>query len=214
MLTRPSVPALIVLALLLALFLCLPFLVQSTYGLKLATRLVIVALFVLSLDVLMGLASLVSFGHAAFFGLGAYAVYFVTPASSGANVLVALGAGMALAGAGALVIGAFAVLTRGFYFIMVTLAAGQMMFSLFHDTDIAKGSDGAYIDIKPALSLFGRDLIDFENRRAFYYVCVALLVFVLIALFAFARSRFGHLVQALRVNEARLSALGFNTYLI
>ena len=214
MLTRPSIPALIVLALLLALFLSLPFLVQSTYGLKLATRLVIIALFVLSLDVLMGLAGLVSFGHAAFFGLGAYAVYFVTPASSGANVLVALGAGMALAGAGALVIGAFAVLTRGFYFIMVTLAAGQMMFSLFHDTDIAKGSDGAYIDIKPALSLFGRDLVDFENRRTFYYICIALLVVVLVALFAFARSRFGHLVQALRVNEARLSALGFNTYLI
>ena len=214
MLTRPSVPALIVLGLLLALFLCLPFVVQSNYGLKLATRLIIVALFVLSLDVLMGLGGLVSFGHAAFFGVGAYAVYFVTPASEGASVPVALGAGMALAGAAALVIGAFAVLTRGFYFIMVTLASGQMMFSLFHDTDIAKGSDGAYIDIKPALSLLGRDILDFENRRTFYYVCLALLVAALVALFAVARSRFGHLVQALRINEARLSALGFNTYLI
>ena len=214
MLRRPSVPALIVLALLLALFLALPSLVATSYGLKFATRLVITAMLVLSLDVLMGLGGLVSFGHAAFFGLGAYGVFFVTPADSGANAFVALGAGVALAGAAALVIGAFAVLTRGFYFIMVTLAAGQMMFSLFHDTGIAKGSDGAYIDTKPVLNAFGRDVLDFADRRAFYYLSLALLVVLLVGLFAFARSRSGHLVQALRINEARLSALGFDTYRI
>ena len=71
--------------------------------------------------------------------LGAYAVYFISPESESANALVALVAGAALGAVGALVIGVFAMLTRGFYFIMVTLAAGQMVFSIFYDTNIAKG---------------------------------------------------------------------------
>ena len=115
----------------------------------------ILATFVLSLDLLIGVTGLVSFGHAAFFGCGAYAVYFVSPESEAANVFVALGAGLLAGGLAAFVVGAFATLTRGFYFIMVTLAAGQMLFALFHDTDIAKGSDGAYINVKPDLTLFG-----------------------------------------------------------
>ena len=142
MLKAPSARALVALALLAALFVALPWLV-GPYGLKFATRLIILSIFVVSLDFLLGLAGLVSFGHAAFFGAGAYAVYFVSPESESANVFVALGAGMGLAAIVALVAGAFACLTRGFYFIMVTLAAGQMMVSLVHDTDIAKGSDGA-----------------------------------------------------------------------
>jgi branched-chain amino acid transport system permease protein len=213
MVSRPSTTALLVLAALLVLFLALPFLAGSSYGLKLATRLVITCLFVVSLDVLMGLAGLVSFGHAAFFGVGAYAVYFVSGAE-GTNPFVALGAGMGLAAVTAAVIGAFAVLTRGFYFIMVTLAAGQMMFSLFHDTDIAKGSDGAYIDVKPVLSLAGHDIVDFTNRRVFFYVCIALLALIVVALYRFARTPWGRLVQAVRINEPRLSALGFDTYRI
>ena len=211
MLKAPSIRALIVLALLGALFLALPVYVGA-YGLKFATRLIILSIFVVSLDFILGLAGLVSFGHAAFFGVGAYAVYFVSSESEAANVFVALGAGVAGAAVAALLIGAFVCLTRGFYFIMVTLAAAQMMFSLFHDTDIAKGSDGAYIMIKPDLVIGATTLLDFDHRTTFYYVCLALLVATVLALFWLARTPFGRIVQGLKANETRLSALGYNVY--
>ncbi|MFT4096873.1 MAG: branched-chain amino acid ABC transporter ATP-binding protein/permease [Rhodoblastus sp.] len=211
MLKNPSARALIVLAILGALFLVLPAYVGA-YGIKFATRMIILAIFVVSLDFILGLAGLVSFGHAAFFGVGAYAVYFVSPESSAANVFAALGAGMLGAAVCALVIGAFVCLTRGFYFIMVTLAAAQMMFSLFHDTDIAKGSDGAYINVKPDLVIGATTLLDFDDRKTFYYICLVLLVVTVLALFSLARTPFGRVVQGLKANETRLSALGYNVY--
>ncbi|MFO1117454.1 MAG: branched-chain amino acid ABC transporter ATP-binding protein/permease [Beijerinckiaceae bacterium] len=211
MLRTPSKRALILLACLAVVFLALPFFL-GPYGVKFATRLVILSLFVVSLDFILGLAGLVSFGHAAFFGVGAYAVYFVSSDDGATNVFVALGAGMALAALAAFAIGAFACLTRGFYFIMVTLAAGQMMFSLFHDTDIAKGSDGAYINIKPDLTIAGRTLLDFDDRRAFFYVCCAMLVATVLILFWLARTPFGRVVQGLKANDTRLSAMGYDTY--
>jgi branched-chain amino acid transport system permease protein len=179
---------------------------------KLVTRIVILATFVLSLDLLIGVTGLVSFGHAAFFGCGAYAVYFVSPESEAANALVALGAGLLAGGMVAFIVGAFATLTRGFYFIMVTLAAGQMLFALFHDTDIAKGSDGAYINVKPELTAFGLGLLDFSDRRQFYYVCLAVLVGAYFLLFALVRSPFGRVLQGIRANEVRMSSLGYNAY--
>jgi branched-chain amino acid transport system permease protein len=207
----PSARALVLLACLAALFAALPFFV-GPYGVKFATRLVILSIFVVSLDFVLGLAGLVSFGHAAFFGVGAYAVYFVSSDQGATNVFVALGAGFALAAACALVIGAFVCLTRGFYFIMVTLAAGQMLYSLFHDTDIAKGSDGAYIDIKPDLVVAGRTLLDFDNRTSFFYVCLVLLALTFVVLLWLARTPFGRVVQGLKANDTRLSALGFDIY--
>ena len=168
--------------------------------------------FVLSLDLLIGITGLVSFGHGAFFGCGAYAVYFVSPESDAANVFVALGAGLAFGGAAAFVVGAFATLTRGFYFIMVTLAAGQMMFSLFHDTDIAKGSDGAFVNVKPELTFHGTSLLDFSNWHQFYYVCLLVLVVSYFSLFGLVRSPFGRVLQGIRANEVRMSALGYDTY--
>lgn len=211
MLSRPSLTVVIFFSVLLACLAALPFF-AGPYPVKLVTRIVIIAIFVLSLDLLIGVAGLVSFGHAAFLGCGAYAVYFVSPEAEAANVVVALGAGVAAGGATALVVGAFATLTRGFYFIMVTLAAGQMLFALFHDTDIAKGSDGAYINVKPDLTMFGASLLDFSDRRQFYYVCLVLLVAAYFALFALVRSPFGRVLQGIRANEIRMSSLGYNAY--
>ncbi|MDE2363688.1 MAG: branched-chain amino acid ABC transporter ATP-binding protein/permease [Hyphomicrobiales bacterium] len=211
MLKAPSPRALVLLACLLALFVALPFFV-GPYGLKFATRLIVISIFVVSLDFLLGLGGLVSFGHAAFFGVGAYAVYFISSDEGAANAFLALGAGVGLAAVCALAIGAFACLTRGFYFIMVTLAAGQMMFSLFHDTDIAKGSDGAYINIKPDVTIAGHTLLDFDDRRSFFYVCLFFLIVALLALFWLARTPFGRIVQGLKANDARLSALGYDVY--
>ena len=211
MLTRPNPSVVIFFLVLLAALVALPF-VAGTYPVKLMTRIVILATFVLSLDLLIGITGLVSFGHGAFFGCGAYAVYFVSPESEAANVFVALGAGLVLGGAVAFVVGAFATLTRGFYFIMVTLAAGQMMFSLFHDTDIAKGSDGALVNIKPELAFHGMSLLDFSDWRQFYYVCLVVLVAAYFALLGLVRSPFGRVLQGIRANEVRMSALGYHTY--
>lgn len=211
MLARPSLPVALFFAGLLTLFVALPF-IGGPYAVKFATRLLVLALFVVSLDLLIGVTGLVSFGHAAFFGVGAYAVFFVSPEYEPANLALALVAGVGLAAIAALVVGSFAMLTRGFYFIMVTLAAGQMLYSLFHDTDIAKGSDGAYVNVKPNLSLAGKTLIDFESSWQFYFFCLAALIVAYAVLFALARSPFGRALQGIRVNETRMAALGYNTY--
>ena len=212
MLARPTLPVIVFFAALLALFIAMPF-VGGPYAIKFATRLMVLAIFVVSLDLLIGITGLVSFGHAAFFGVGAYAAYFVSPDYEAGNLALVLAAGIALGGLAALVVGSFAMLTRGFYFIMVTLAAGQMLFSLFHDTDIAKGSDGAYVNVKPNLTVAGRTILDFDSSLQFYLFTLAALIVVYFVLFALARSPFGRALQGIRVNETRMSALGYNAYL-
>jgi branched-chain amino acid transport system permease protein len=211
MFRRPSLPIVIALCAAFVALACVPF-VLSPYAVKFTTRVLVLAIMVTSLDLLIGVTGLVSFGHAAFFALGAYAVYFISPESAGANALLALAAGAALAAAGAFVIGVFAMLTRGFYFIMVTLAAGQMVFSIFYDTNIAKGSDGAYVNIKPDLTIGGSRLLDFDSRRQFFYVCLVLLAATYLFLLWLVRSRFGRVLQGIRINEQRMRALGYDTY--
>jgi branched-chain amino acid transport system permease protein len=95
---------------------------------------------------------------------------------------------------------------------MVTLAFGEMMYSLFHDTRFAGGSDGAYINVKPQVALGAMTLLDFEHRVSFYYACLALLVACYLLLLAIARGPFGRVLQGIRWNETRIAALGFNTY--
>jgi len=211
MFRRPSLPIAVALCITVIALACVP-VVLSPYAVKFTTRVLVLAIMVISLDLLIGITGLVSFGHAAFFALGAYAVYFVSPESESVNALVVLAAGATLAAAGAFVIGVFAMLTRGFYFIMVTLAAGQMVFSIFYDTDIAKGSDGAYVNVKPDLTIGGSTLLDFDNRRQFFYVCLILLAATYLFLLWLVRSRFGRVLQGIRINEQRMRALGYDTY--
>ncbi len=211
MIQRPSLTVILLLLLLLATLVVLPSF-ASPYFIKFATRVIVMALFVISLDLLIGVTGLISFGHAAFFGLGAYAVFFVSPKEEGANLLIALGAALILSGSAAAIIGAFAVRTRGFYFIMVTLAASQMLFSLFHDTRMAGGSDGASINVKPELVLGGATLIDLSNRNSLYFLALALLVLGYLFALRLATSPFGRVLQGIRWNESRMTALGFETY--
>jgi branched-chain amino acid transport system permease protein len=210
-LKRPRPVVLVLLLVLVAIALAVP-LVGGPYAIKFVTRVMIAAIFVISLDFLIGITGLVSFGHAMFYGLGAYAVYFVSPEAAPANALLALAAAILAAAVAAAIIGALAVLTRGFYFIMVTLAFGQMLFSLFHDTRFAGGSDGAYINIKPAIVIRELSILDFESRITFYYFCLAALVVAYLLLLWLARTPFGRVLQGIRFNEGRLNALGFNTY--
>lgn len=211
MLARPRPLVIVLLLALLAYAVALPFF-GGTFALKFAARVMITGIFVISLDLLIGVTGLVSFGHALYFGLGAYSLYFISPVSAPANAFFAIPAAVLLAGVVALVVGSVVVLTRGFYFIMVTLAFGQMGFSLFFDTKIAGGTDGAYINVRPVFSIGSLQLLNFSNRTAFFYFCLAALVLSYLFLLWLVRTPFGRVLQGIKHNEARMSALGFNTY--
>jgi branched-chain amino acid transport system permease protein len=190
----------------------LPLLV-SPYYVELGTYALISAMLALSLQLLVGCTGLVSLGHAAFYGLAAYTVYLITPATGGRSILITLPAAVAVAGLAALLIGALSLRTRGFFFLMVTLAFGQMVFFLFHDTKLGGGTDGAFLS-RPLLSIFDWQLELNRRQRpvAVYYVSLILLVGMYVGLVALLGSLFGRVLQGIRVNEARMVALGFNTY--
>jgi branched-chain amino acid transport system permease protein len=183
-------------------------LVGGRFHVDLATTIMIFAIFALSLELLAGETGLVSFGHAAFLGIGAYATVLLSPKTGAASLAWLLPAAMAVTALCAALIGALSLRTRGVYFIMVTLAFSQMAYYVFHDTAIGGGSDGIYLNVKPALP-FGADL---ANARTFYYVTFVLLVATFAVLAAIKRSRFGHALAGIRVNELRMRAAGFSTY--
>ncbi len=190
----------------------LPLGVSEFYTSLIASAL-ITAMLALSLQLLVGATGLVSLGHAAFYGLGAYAVYAITPAGQGLSLLITLPAAAAAAGVAALLVGALSLRTRGFFFLMVTLAFGQMVFFIFHDTKLGGGADGAYLT-RPTLSLFDWQIPLTRRQRplAYYYVSLGLLMAMYLGLAALLRSMFGRVLEGIRVNEQRMLALGFNTY--
>lgn len=196
-------------ALLLAL---LPFTVH-TYYVELATTALVAAMLALSLQLLVGCTGLVSLGHGAFYGLAAYTVYLVTPESAGLSIFVTLPLAVLTAGAAACLVGALSLRTRGFFFLMVTLAFGQMIFFVFHDTKLGGGTDGAYL-ARPVLSFLGFELTYPRRQRPVYLYYVALVQLVAMYLFlAFLlRSLFGRVLEGIRVNEHRMRALGYDTY--
>ena len=185
----------------------LPFVISS-YQQDLVLKVLIYAIFALSLELLVGTTGLVSLGHAAFLGIGAYVAALGSPASESASVLWLLPAAMGCAALYALFVGALCLRTKGVYFIMVTLAFAQMAYFVFHDTRIAGGSDGIYLNVKPVLGT----LLDLDKRGHFYYFVLAALVFTYALLALLLRSRFGHALAGIRTNEQRMRAVGFRTY--
>jgi branched-chain amino acid transport system permease protein len=183
-----------------------PFIGTDFYAQTIA-RMMILAIFAMSLDLLQGVTGLVSLGHAAFFGLAGYALAFLTPAGEPVSLWWTLPAAMAASGIAALIIGFFVVRTHGIYFIMVTMAFAQMVFYLFFDNKVLGGSDGLYVNFKPAAVLF-----DLEDKRVFYYFTLGMMLLV----FAFLRrllwSPFGRTLAGIRVNEHRMRAMGFTTF--
>ena len=178
----------------------------------LATTIMILAVFALSLEVLVGATGLVSFGHAAFFGVAAYAATLLSPKAAAASVLWLLPASVLAAAAFAAVVGALSLRTRGIYFIMVTLAFAQMAYYLFHDTKLGGGSDGIYLYVKPVLAIGGATLVSLDQPLAFYYTTLACLVATFAFLAVVLRSRFGHALAGIRANEVRMRAAGYSTY--
>ena len=179
---------------------------------ELVTKMMILAIFALSLDLLVGYTGLVSFGHAAFFGVGAYTLGLLTPKYDPASLWTTLPAAVALAGLAALAVGVFVVRVKGIYFIMVTLAFAQMFYFVFHDTKLGRGSDGISMNFKPAATIGGATVIDLSNATVVYYFVLVALVIVFLFLRRLLASPFGHALQGIRSNENRMRTLGYPVY--
>ena len=212
--TSPShTPRLLGVLLLLALLgLALFPLVGGTFYMQLLTKVMILAIFAMSLDLLVGYTGLVSLGHAAFFGLAGYALALIQPKYDPMSLFITLPAALALCAVFALITGALVLRTRGIYFIMVTLAFAQMVYFIFHDTKLGGGSDGLYINNKPLVSWGDTVLLDLDNKTTFYYLVLVLMVLVYGLLRRILASNFGRALQGIRVNEHRMRAIGFPVF--
>ena len=181
--------------------------VGSDFYIQTVARMMILAILAMSLDLLQGVTGLVSLGHAAYFGLAGYALAFLSPEASPANLWWSLPVAVAASGLAALVIGFFVVRTQGIYFIMVTMAFAQMVFYLFFDNKVLGGSDGIYINFKPDAVWF-----DLEHKTTFYYFTLA----SLLATYGFLRrllfSPFGRALNGIRINEHRMRSMGYATF--
>ena len=178
-----------------------------SFLLSLFTRIVILALAAVTLNLIMGFGGMVSFGHAAYLGIGGYAVGILAKEGFNSGFLqwpVAIGASALFA----LAIGALSLRTRGVYFIMITLAFAQMVYYVAIGLDRYGGDDGMTIYRR---SQFG-GLINLSNRTVFYYLCLSLLLGTVYLVYRIVNSRFGLVVQGSRSNDRRMRAIGFPTY--
>ena len=180
--------------------------IDEPFYVDLLRRAMIFAIAALSLDLILGYGGLVSFGHAAYLGVGAYAVGILSFHGIDSGLIqwpVAMIASMLVA----LVIGAVSLRTSGLYFIMITLAFTQMLYFFGISIEAYGGDDGM-----PLLSRsqFGGHL-DLYDPYVFYYVVMAVLLLFLLIGHRLVNARFGMVIRAVRLNEARLQAIGFPT---
>lgn len=193
-----------------------PFTAPSYY-LSLAIEVLIFAIFAMSLDLLLGYAGLPSFGHAAFFGLGAYLVAYLSSRSELAwgltdNLLISVPIVITGTAAMALVMGWLALRTSGIYFLMITLALAQMLYSLaIRWSQVTGGSDGLSGIPRPTIGL-GPLGYSFDSRESFYFMVLATFVLSWWLLRRWVTSPFGLTLQGIRENEPRMQALGYNTF--
>ena len=187
----------------------LPYVANSfgeAFYIALATRILIFALAATSLNLILGFGGMVSFGHAAFLGVGAYTVAVLAQIGV-VEAWVAWPAAMVVAGLFALLIGAVSLRTQGVYFIMITLAFAQMMYYLVVSFKAYGGDDGMSL---PARSRIG--FLDMFNDTHFYYVTLLACVAVLVLIARVLNARFGHVLQAIRENEVRMQSLGYAVF--
>jgi branched-chain amino acid transport system permease protein len=200
----------IVIAGLVAVLILLPVYVSLTgdrFALTLFTRILILALAAVSLNLILGYGGMVSFGHAAYLGIGGYAVGILAHEHIMSGFIqwpVALAASALFA----LIVGALCLRTRGVYFIMITLAFAQMAYYVFSGMSRYGGDDG--------LTIYKRSdfagLIDLNSKVQFYYLCLALLLGSIYLVWRLVNSRFGMVIQGSRSNDTRMRAIGFPTF--
>ena len=180
---------------------------SSRYATGILRDILIFAIFAGSLDLLVGRAGLPSLGHAAFFGGGAYAAAIVGERLGTNELLVGLGAAVAVAGLLALIIGSLAVRAVGIFFLMLTLALAQMVYALaYQATDLTGGSNGFAGVRRPAL--LG---VDLASAEALYLLVAVVFLLVTLLLWRITRSPYGRALAGLRENERRMRALGYDT---
>jgi len=199
--------ALVVLLALLAAVPPLAELLKQPFYLELFRRIMIFAIAALSLNLILGYGGMISFGHAVYLGVGAYAVgvlahYGIT--NGWLQWALAIGASAVVAAA----IGAVSIRTSGIYFIMITLAFSQMLYYLGISIEEFGGDDGMRL---PKKSQFP-GLIDLDNPVAFYYLVLAILIAFLYLGHRLVNSRFGMVIRAAKANEPRTRAIGFSPY--
>jgi branched-chain amino acid transport system permease protein len=197
-------------AVLFAALLLLPVYAQianDRFMLALFTRIVILAMAAVSLNLILGYGGMMSFGHAVYLGIGGYAVGIL--AFEGINSgFVQWPVAIAASGLFALVIGALSLRTRGVYFIMITLAFAQMAYYVVAGLARYGGDDGLTIQKRSQFIA----PFDLSDKVQFYYVCLALLFGTLYVVWRLVNSRFGLAVQGARSNDMRMRAIGFPTF--
>jgi branched-chain amino acid transport system permease protein len=198
------VAALIVLLALLPVYCALT---GNYFLMSLFTRILVLAMAALSLNLIMGFGGMVSFGHAVYLGIGGYAYGIL--AKEGINSgFIQWPVALAASGLFALIVGALSLRTRGVYFIMITLAFAQMVYYVASGLDRYGGDDG--------LTIYKRSQfvapIDLSNKTLFYYLCFALLMASVYLVWRLVHSRFGVAIQGIRLNERRMRAIGFPTF--
>lgn len=203
----------IFLAIFFVVALCIPlFFEQNSFFVGKATTVLILSVFVMSLDFLVGRVGLVTLGHALFYGLGGYLFVIITPEYEAVNFWLYALAILAICAIIALIIGVVVLRTSGIYFIMITLAISQMVYYFFFDSLDFGGNDGLFIFMKPETSIFGISFLDLDNPTHFYYLALLAVAVTLITIKIILRSRFGRIVEASKLNPQRTEALGYNIF--
>lgn len=181
--------------------------IDQSFYISFACRIMIYAIAASSLNLILGNGGMISFGHAAFLGAGAYTVAIMAVEGSN-NAWISWPVSIVLSALFALAIGAISLRTRGVYFIMITLAFAQMMYYIFVSLKTYGGDDG--------LNMPGRSDVGFglnlKDDVTWYYVCLVVMVAVLYFLYRLVHSRFGRVIEATRENETRMEAVGFPIY--
>jgi branched-chain amino acid transport system permease protein len=181
----------------------------SNYYVGLGIQMFIMAIFAMSLDLLVGYTGLPSLGHAAYFGVAGYATGFLYLAGVKSFWIVVI-AGVGLGGLTAALFGLLAIRARGPYFLIITLALAQVLWGIaFKWRSVTKGDDGLPGIGRPDLGLG----IDLKPDPHFYYLAFVMFLFVLIALFILVHSPFGHTLRGIRESESRMKALGYHVWL-
>ena len=195
----------------LAVIACVPLSGESFY-IEIIGKVLVMAILAMSLDLLVGFTGLVSFGHAAYFGIAAYAVALFMAKFESMSLWLVLPASVALSALAAFLIGLFVLRTKGIYFIMVTLAFAQMAYFIFHDTPLGGGSDGMYLNTKPSAAIFGWEPFELSNEVHLFYFILATLVLVYLFLGRVLQSPFGRVLVGIKSNEHRMQSLGYFTF--
>ena len=179
----------------------------EAYVLGLVTRVMTFAIAALALDLLVGYGALISFGHAAFIGLGAYAVG-ILGAHGVHDALISLPVALAVSALFAWATGIVCLRTKGVYFIMITLAFSQMMFFLATSLAPYGGDDGLTIRVRSTFAGFPI----FNSDRSLYYICLVCLIGAYLLCRTLIASRFGRVYRGARENALRMGTIGFEVY--